>query len=187
MLSSDSDRNKVNPAPTVANTSTQQYSSFAGYGNNSSSQTAAEAPTLCAAILEDHAFIKEDLPKAAILTLTGQFVTVVIMRTPYSRVQLRVQVGCLLSLTHHLFNSLLFSSLLSSPLHFSSVLYFPIIFSTVIFTFLIISFLHFTSLLSVISRMNFEEFTDQNGSVLFLFLTILWQLSDIQLQLHFLM
>jgi hypothetical protein len=48
--------------------------------------------SICPAILEDHAFIKEDLPKAAILTLTQQFVTVIIMRTPYSRVQLRIQV-----------------------------------------------------------------------------------------------
>jgi hypothetical protein len=48
---------------------------------------------ICPAILEDHAFIKEDLPKAAILTLTQQFVTVIIMRTPYSRVQLRIQVN----------------------------------------------------------------------------------------------
>lgn len=114
MSSSDNDSNKVTSAPTVANTSTQQYSSFAGYGNNSSSQIAAEAPSICAAILEDHAFIKEDLPKAAILTLTGQFVTVVIMRTPYSRVQLRVQVGCLSLNT--LFTSLLYSTLLSSIL-----------------------------------------------------------------------
>jgi hypothetical protein len=48
--------------------------------------------SVCPAIIEDHAFIKEDLPKAAILTLTQQFVTVIIMRTPYSRVQLRIQV-----------------------------------------------------------------------------------------------
>ena len=53
------------------------------------------APAICPAILEDHAFIREDLPKAAILTLTAQFVTVVIMRTPYSRVQLRIQVSWL--------------------------------------------------------------------------------------------
>jgi hypothetical protein len=120
MSSSDSDSNKVTPTPAVVNTSTQQYSSFAGYGNNSSSQTAAEAPTLCAAILEDHAFIKEDLPKAAILTLTGQFVTVVIMRTPYSRVQLRVQVGCL-SL------NAIFNSSLSTPLIVSSFLFFTLL------------------------------------------------------------
>jgi hypothetical protein len=49
--------------------------------------------SMCSAIAEDHAFIKEDLPKAAILTLTQQFVTVIIMRTPYSRVQLRIQVN----------------------------------------------------------------------------------------------
>ena len=53
------------------------------------------APAICSAILDDHAFIREDLPKAAILTLTAQFVTVVIMRTPYSRVQLRIQVSLL--------------------------------------------------------------------------------------------
>ena len=67
-------------------------SSFSEYGNSSTAGKAAEAPALCHAILEDHAFIREDLPKAAILTLTGQFVTVVVMRTPYSRVQLRIQV-----------------------------------------------------------------------------------------------
>ena len=72
----------------VLGMSSQQQSSFSGYGNHSD----GEAPVICSAILEDHAFIREDLPKAAILTLTGQFVTVVIMRTPYSRVQLRVQV-----------------------------------------------------------------------------------------------
>jgi hypothetical protein len=60
----------------------------------SSLKPAGEAAmsTICPAILEDQAFIREDLPKAAILTLTHQFITVVIMRTPYSRVQLRVQV-----------------------------------------------------------------------------------------------
>lgn len=108
MSSSGNDSKQVTPVSIVANTSSQQYSSFAAYGNNSGSQTAAEAPSLCAAILEDHAFIKQDLPKAAILTLTGQFVTVVIMRTPYSRVQLRVQVGCLLLDAH--FSTLHFSS-----------------------------------------------------------------------------
>lgn len=76
----------------VGSRSAQHPSSFAGYGNNSADGKIIEAPPLCDAMLEDHAFIKEDLPKAAILTLTGQFVTVVIMRTPYSRVQLRVQV-----------------------------------------------------------------------------------------------
>lgn len=108
MSSSGNDSKQVTPVSHIPNTSSQQYSSFAAYGNNSGSQTAAEAPSLCAAIVEDHAFIKQDLPKAAILTLTGQFVTVVIMRTPYSRVQLRVQVGRLL-LDAHL-----------STLHFSS-------------------------------------------------------------------
>jgi hypothetical protein len=77
----------------VSSRSAQQPSLFAGYGDNAADRNILEAPPLCDAILEDHAFIKEDLPKAAILTLTGQFVTVVIMRTPYSRVQLRVQVS----------------------------------------------------------------------------------------------
>ena len=111
MSSSGIDSKPLIPASQVVSTPTQHYSSFAGYGNNSSSQTAAEAPSLCAAILEDHLFIKEDLPKAAILTLTGQFVTVVIMRTPYSRVQLRVQVGHLSLVA--CFPSLSFNCLLS--------------------------------------------------------------------------
>lgn len=149
MSSSDSGSNKVSPAPTTANTSTQQYSSFAGYGNNSSSQTAAEAPSLCAAILEDHAFIKEDLPKAAILTLTGQFVTVVIMRTPYSRVQLRVQVGCLLSLAQC---SLQYSSLLFTAFIASSFL-----FCTLLSYHLFNCPLHLSSLLSVMFRMNLKN------------------------------
>ena len=70
----------------------KRISSFSEYGNSSAAGKSGEAPALCQAILEDHAFIREDLPKAAILTLTGQFVTVVVMRTPYSRVQLRIQV-----------------------------------------------------------------------------------------------
>lgn len=144
MSSIDIDSNKVTPAPTVANTSTQQYSSFAGYGNNSSSQTAAEAPSLCAAILEDHAFIKEDLPKAAILTLTGQFVTVVIMRTPYSRVQLRVQVGCL-SL-NALFNTLLFTALIASSFFFCTPLSYHLFNGHLYFSHHVFSSLLFSSL-----------------------------------------
>lgn len=93
---SDSSIDVAPAAPVEENASSrpvQHPSAFAGYGNNSTNGNIIEAPPLCAAMLEDHAFIKEDLPKAAILTLTGQFVTVVIMRTPYSRVQLRVQVS----------------------------------------------------------------------------------------------
>jgi hypothetical protein len=82
-------------------------SPFAGYVSNASDGKILEAPPLCDAMLEDHAFIKEDLPKAAILTLTGQFVTVVIMRTPYSRVQLRVQVSEYVSDSTHAFSFLL--------------------------------------------------------------------------------
>lgn len=41
-------------------------------------------------IKEDHAFIKEFVPEAAIIALSEDYVTVVIMRTPYARVQLRV-------------------------------------------------------------------------------------------------
>ena len=95
MLSKDGDDNR--PAAyseeNVPSRSAQHLSPFAGYGNNSTDGKLAETPPLCDAMLADHAFIKDDLPKAAILTLTGQFVTVVIMRTPYSRVQLRVQVS----------------------------------------------------------------------------------------------
>jgi len=43
------------------------------------------------AIQSDHIFIRETLPPAAVLTLTKEYVTVVIMRTAYSRVQLRIQ------------------------------------------------------------------------------------------------
>ena len=43
------------------------------------------------AIQEDHEFVNEFLTPAAVVTLTKEFVTVVIMRTPYSRVQLRIQ------------------------------------------------------------------------------------------------
>jgi hypothetical protein len=91
----------------VSSRSAQQPSLFAVYGNNAADGNLPEAPPLCDAILEDHAFIKEDLPKAAILTLTGQFVTVVIMRTPYSRVQLRVQVSEYVSDPTHAFPFLL--------------------------------------------------------------------------------
>jgi hypothetical protein len=187
MSSSDNDSNKVTPAPTVANTSTQQYSSFAGYGNNSSSQTAAEAPSLCAAILEDHVFIKEDLPKAAILTLTGQFVTVVIMRTPYSRVQLRVQVGCLW--LNALLNALLFTALIASSFLYCTLLYSPIIFPTVIFTFLIISFLFFSSLHFCTLCYVSDELRRiyPLKQIYFIFPTILWHQIVIQLQLYFLM
>ncbi len=43
------------------------------------------------AILEDHAFIREFVPAAAILTLTKEFVTVILIRTAYARIQLRIQ------------------------------------------------------------------------------------------------
>jgi ubiquitin-protein ligase len=43
------------------------------------------------AIEEDHAFIREFVPPAAILTLTREYVTVTIIRTAYARVQLRIQ------------------------------------------------------------------------------------------------
>ena len=42
------------------------------------------------AIVQDHVFVKEFVPKAAILTLNKECITVVIMRTAYARVQLRV-------------------------------------------------------------------------------------------------
>jgi hypothetical protein len=58
---------------------------------NSSEEEIISAPALSPFIAEDHEFIKEYLPKAAIITLTKDFITVVIIRTPYSRVQLRVQ------------------------------------------------------------------------------------------------
>lgn len=44
-----------------------------------------------AAILEDAAFVRANLPDAAILTLTYEFVSVTVMRTPYARIQLRIQ------------------------------------------------------------------------------------------------
>ena len=44
-------------------------------------------------ILEkDHEFIKTNLPEAAIVSLTHQFLTMILMRTAYSRVQLRIQI-----------------------------------------------------------------------------------------------
>jgi hypothetical protein len=42
-------------------------------------------------IAEDHAFIREFVPPAAILTLTREYVTVTIIRTAYSRIQLKIQ------------------------------------------------------------------------------------------------
>lgn len=45
------------------------------------------------AIDEDHAFVEDCLPPAAIFTQTYDFVTVLIIRTAYARVQLRVQYG----------------------------------------------------------------------------------------------
>ncbi len=42
------------------------------------------------AIAVDHRFVKDFLTPAAVQTLTKEYITVVIMRTPYSRVQLRV-------------------------------------------------------------------------------------------------
>lgn len=51
-----------------------------------------EAPDIAAATVEeDHAFIREFVPVAGILTLTNEYVTVVIIRTQYARVQLRIQ------------------------------------------------------------------------------------------------
>lgn len=43
------------------------------------------------AISEDHAYVRENIASAAILTLTQEYVAVVIIRTPYSRIQLRIQ------------------------------------------------------------------------------------------------
>ncbi|RYG63420.1 hypothetical protein EON64_15985, partial [archaeon] len=41
------------------------------------------------AILEDMQFVERCLPDAAIVTLTKEYITVLIIRTPYSRIQLR--------------------------------------------------------------------------------------------------
>ena len=41
---------------------------------------------------KDHEFIKTNLPEAAIVSLTHQFLTMILMRTAYSRVQLRIQI-----------------------------------------------------------------------------------------------
>lgn len=43
------------------------------------------------AICADHLFVKENVSKEAIFTLTKDFITVTIIRTPYARVQLRIQ------------------------------------------------------------------------------------------------
>ena len=43
------------------------------------------------AIQQDHKFVVENLPPSAIITLSDVYVCVVVMRTPYARVQLRVQ------------------------------------------------------------------------------------------------
>lgn len=56
-----------------------------------STKTVDCSPEKLQAIEEDHAFIEEFLPPAAIVTLNKDFVTVVIIRTAYSRVQLRIQ------------------------------------------------------------------------------------------------
>jgi len=50
-----------------------------------------------AAVSADKAFFTGCLPPAAILTLTREYVTVLIIRTAYAKVQLRLQV--LLSIT----------------------------------------------------------------------------------------
>eukprot|EP01038_Epipyxis_sp_PR26KG_P006293 gene6293-8667_t len=42
-------------------------------------------------VREDHEFAQKFVPSAAILTTTNEFTAVVIMRTPYARVQLRLQ------------------------------------------------------------------------------------------------
>ncbi len=52
---------------------------------------AAPQQQLPEAIKEDHLYVQDCLPPAAILTLTKEYVTVIIMRTAYARVQLRVQ------------------------------------------------------------------------------------------------
>jgi hypothetical protein len=52
---------------------------------------APQQPVLPEAIVEDHLYVTDCLPPAAILTLTKEYVTVIIMRTAYARVQLRVQ------------------------------------------------------------------------------------------------
>ena len=55
---------------------------------------AVDAETLdqAAAVRADHDFIRANLPEAAIISLTSQFLTMVLMRTAYSRVQLRILV-----------------------------------------------------------------------------------------------
>ena len=47
---------------------------------------------LSQAVQEDHKMITAALPEAAIVSLTSQFLTMVLMRTAYSRVQLRIQI-----------------------------------------------------------------------------------------------
>ena len=47
---------------------------------------------LSPALQEDHNFIMANLPEAAIVSLTPQFLTMILMRTAYSRVQLRIQI-----------------------------------------------------------------------------------------------
>lgn len=55
--------------------------------------TAVEEPTINPFVKEDLAFVEGCLPPAAIQTLTAECLTVIIIRTPYARIQLRVLYG----------------------------------------------------------------------------------------------
>lgn len=55
------------------------------------SVTASVDTAINDAIKEDHQFIRDFVPEAAILSLTNEYVTVVIIRTQYSKVQLRIK------------------------------------------------------------------------------------------------
>lgn len=43
------------------------------------------------AILIDQKYIKDEVSSAAIVTLTNDFITVIIIRTVYAKIQLRIQ------------------------------------------------------------------------------------------------
>lgn len=62
-----------------------------GESGAQASPAETEGVRLHPCIEEDHNFIREFVPEAGIMTLTHEFVTVVIIRTQYARVQLRVQ------------------------------------------------------------------------------------------------
>jgi hypothetical protein len=64
---------------------------MSSFTNEEEEENNIDVNTINPAILIDHQYIKDEVGDAAIITLTKEFITVIIIRTVYAKIQLRIQ------------------------------------------------------------------------------------------------